>query len=205
MKNPWEELELTNYENHMSSESVMQLQSMNTIMKEQFYEYSTKTIMILGIAGGNGLEHIDPQVIEKVIGIDINRDYLDICVERYPQLDGILNIFCTDLTKDEFVFPHADLVIANLLIEYIGYTCFQKIMKEVKAEYVSCVIQINENNSFVSDSPYLHFFKHLDSVHNQISETSLIKTMESIGYDRILNAETLLPNGKKLVRLDFKR
>lgn len=34
MKNPWEEILLTDYENHMKLESVMQLQAMNVFKKQ---------------------------------------------------------------------------------------------------------------------------------------------------------------------------
>ena len=39
MSNPWEEIDLNDYENHMSLSSVFQLQTMNQMMKEQFYTY----------------------------------------------------------------------------------------------------------------------------------------------------------------------
>ena len=35
-KNPWEEISLSDYENHMKLDSVMQLQAMNEMMKDQF-------------------------------------------------------------------------------------------------------------------------------------------------------------------------
>ena len=40
MKNPWEEISLADYENHMKLDSVMQLQAMNVMMKGQFDTYS---------------------------------------------------------------------------------------------------------------------------------------------------------------------
>lgn len=58
MSNPWEEINLSDYENHMKLDSVKQLQSMNETMKQQLSDYDVHTVMILGIAGGNGLEHI---------------------------------------------------------------------------------------------------------------------------------------------------
>lgn len=58
MSNPWEEIDLKDYESHMSLDSVYQLQVLNAMMNEQFYTYEIKTMMILGVAGGNGLEHI---------------------------------------------------------------------------------------------------------------------------------------------------
>ena len=47
----------------------------------------------------------------------------------------------------------ADLVIANLLVEYIGYACFQKAIARVNPRYVSCIIQINEPGSWYRTPP----------------------------------------------------
>lgn len=204
MSNPWEEINLDDYENHMKLDSVMQLQAMNTIMKMQFYKYPARKVMILGIAGGNGLEHINPQIIETVYGVDINSTYLEECVKRYPKLRGTLIPLCVNLVNDKVMLPHADLVVANLLIEYIGYDCFQKVIEQVRPSYVSCVIQINTDNNFISDSPYVHVFDCLDSVHHQIDARHLIKIMDCINYNLIMHENKLLPNGKKLVRLDFQ-
>lgn len=204
MKNPWEEISLDDYENHMKLDSVQQLQTMNTMMKEQFFQYPVKSIMVLGIAGGNGLEHINSQ-FEKVYGVDINREYLEECRKRYPQLEGILELLCVDLMTDIQQLVHADLVVANLLMEYIGYECFQKVILKVEPQYASCIIQINTDTSFVSDSPYLHVFDDLDRVHHQMEEQPLIDAMKNIGYQVELQGEEPLPNGKKLVRLDFQK
>ena len=203
MKNPWEEISLTDYENHMSLDSVYQLQTMNEMMKEQLNEYKIKTVIILGVAGGNGLEHIDKEKIEKVYGIDVNQKYLDECENRYPKLAGVFKVICADLLNDDLQLPHADLLIANLLIEYIGYECFRSIVNSVTPEYVSCIIQINTDNSFVSDSPYLQAFDRLQEVHHQIDEKALKNAMNEIGYIKKIIDERELPNGKKLLRIDF--
>lgn len=203
MNNPWEEIDLNDYEKHMSSDSVYQLQAMNQMMKEQFYSYPVNSAMILGIAGGNGLEHIDKQVFDKVYGVDINQSYLKECVNRYSELQDIFETICTDLVKDTSGLPYAELLVANLLIEYIGYECFQKTVTQVKPKYVSCIIQINTDVSFVSDSPYLHVFDRLDEVHHQMGKEELISAVEGIGYKNVMQKEMELPNGKKLVRIDF--
>ncbi len=61
----------------------MQLQAMNEMMKGQFDTCSVSNIMILGIAGGNGLEHISRDKFEKVYGVDVNSDYLKEVTHRY--------------------------------------------------------------------------------------------------------------------------
>lgn len=205
MKNPWEEILLSDYENHMKLDSVMQLQNMNQMMKIQFNAYPVSSVMILGIAGGNGLEHIDKKKFQKVYGVDINSEYLTAVEERYTDISDILECIQLNLIEEADRLPKAELLVANLLIEYIGYDCFQIAVKQVQPQYVSCIIQKNINNNWVSDSPYIHVFDDLDQVHHQIEEDSLIQILTGIGYKLIAQAENLLPNGKKLVQLDFER
>lgn len=202
-RNPWEEIALSDYENHMKLDSVMQMQALNGMMRRQFALCEADTAMVLGVAGGNGLEHALPCGFRRLYGVDINRDYLQRCKERYPQLDGILECVCADLTAPDTVLPHADLLIADLLVEYIGYDCFRRSVAQVGPRCVSCVIQINTDEGFVSDSPYLHVFDGLNRVHRQMREDELSAAMRSVGYRLSGTAEEPLPNGKKLVCLDF--
>lgn len=205
MKNPWKDILLDDYENHMKLDSVKQLQAMNEMMKTQFEDYPASRVMILGIAGGNGLEHIQKNQFEKVYGVDINASYLQEIKNRYMNLNGILECLCIDLLKEYDQLPTADLVIANLLIEYIGYECFLKVIQQVKPKYVSCIVQINEEDHWVSDSPYLHVFDQLDEVHHLMEEQTLEKKMNEIEYHRIKTYEYKLPNGKKLIQMDYER
>lgn len=75
-----------------------------------------------------------------------------------PLENDVLEYVCANLTSPDTVLPHADLLIANLLIEHIGYDCFCRTVAQVHPQFVSCIIQINTDDSFVSDSPYLHVF-----------------------------------------------
>ena len=206
MRNPWEDIRLNDYEEHMSLDSVRQLQAMNAIMKEQFAAYDVHTAMVLGIAGGNGLEHVDPEKYRTVYGIDINDEYIKAVRNRYAFLGEALKCFRMDVAEEAESLPKAELVIANLLIEYIGYPAFQKTVRQTEAQYVSCVIQINrDGNTWVSDSPYLHVFDGLDTIHHPIEEGALTAAMNEIGYERILQSSTELPNGKALARLDYRK
>lgn len=127
MKNPWEKISLSNYENHMSSNDVRQLQALNNVMKVQLNKYSVEIVMVLGIAGGNGLDYVNKNRIKKIYGVDINSSYLIECRNRYKKLGDILECVCIDLMKKNVVLPIADMVIANLVVEYIGYDNFMNI------------------------------------------------------------------------------
>lgn len=203
MDNPWKDINLSDYESHMALASVQQLQAMNQMMKGQLNQYDIQSVMILGIAGGNGLEHVDKEKLNRVYGVDINAEYLTATEKRYVELADILKCLCVDLISEVEKLPKADMLIANLLIEYIGYKCFQNVVKVTNPQYVSCIIQINEDESFVSDSPYLHVFDGLERVHHQMVEQELQNSMDVIDYHLIQILEYPLPNGKKLVQLDF--
>ena len=206
MNHPWEEIRLEDYEQHMLLDSVGQLRALNTLMKDQLGARPVRSVMILGIAGGNGLEHIRTDQCDTVWGIDINKSYLRAAEERYPELEGILHCLCLDLAKEPEKLPKAELVIADLLVEYIGYDAFLRAVRQVDPAYVSCVIQIDTDEAqWVSDSPYLHAFDRLDEVHCRMEESMLNAALEKAGYEGILRDAVSLPNGKQFVRLDYKK
>lgn len=205
-KNPWEEISLETYEKHMSLDSVKQLQLMNRIMKSQFEDYPVDTVMILGIAGGNGLEHIDIKKYKNVYGVDINELYLKETQKRYSNLADILQCLHLDIVCETEKLPQSQLLVANLLIEYIGYDAFVRAVNIINPEYISCVIQINtDEEMWVSDSPYIHAFDGLDEIHHQMESNVLNEKMNSIGFKLILQDMTELPNSKALVRLDYQK
>lgn len=204
--NPWEEISLADYENHMSLTSVFQLQALNKMMKLQFEAYPVTSAIVFGIAGGNGLEHVNLKKYSKIYGIDINKAYLEQVKKRYSFMGSVLECKRIDLTCESDMLPEADLVIANLVIEYVGFEAFKRAILKTEARYVSCIIQINtDEETWVSNSPYIHSFDGLDVIHHQMEEQTLSDTMNEIGYSMLKKAETPLPNGKKLVMLDFER
>ena len=203
MGNPWKDVCLSDYENHMSLDGIGQLQELNCIMKGQFNDFAASSAMVLGVAGGNGLEHVDVKKYRRIYGIDVNESYLEKARERHRDLDNVLELQCLDVIADANQLPQADLLIADLFVEYVGYEAFQIAVKQVRPTYVSCVIQINEADGFVSDSPYLHAFDRLQEVHHQMEGEKLTESLKTIGYGLINVKEHPMPNGKKLIRLDY--
>jgi len=203
MRNPFLEIPLDIYEKHMSLDTVQQMQVLNDIMKIQLHSYNVNSVMILGIAGGNGLEYIDTQKIEIVYGVDINEKYLEVCKQRYLALGSHFETICEDLTNKCVELPKAELVIANLFIEYIGYDAFTHHMKVLSPKFISVIIQINEQDGFVSESPYIHAFDRVFEVHHQMEEDKLTDALETIGYSKLNREDISLPNGKKFVQVDY--
>lgn len=201
---PWETVPLSEYEAHMSLDEVYQLQTLDDITRRQLDAYDVHSVAILGVAGGNGLAHIDPARIKRVYGIDINKEYLAACKRRYLRLGGCLQLLCCDLSCEDVCLPYAELVIANLLVEYVGTGMFVYHMAAARPRYISCVIQQNQSPQFVSRSPYAQTFDAISTLHRDIAEQELCTAMNEIGYACIAREKATLPNAKQLLRLDYR-
>ena len=206
MDNPWEKIDLKIYETHMASNNVYQLQTLKNITESQIKDYIHTNVLILGIAGGNGLEHIDISNTEKIVGIDVNSQYLNICRKRYPHLTEILELVCCDLNKSDVVLPYSDIMICNLIIEYIGMNKFIELIRNNKENIniISTILQKNNDNEFVSNSSLSPSFKILESILHDIDEDILRIELSKIGFKCINQLSYPLPNGKEFIRMDFK-
>ena len=86
--NPWLALPLEDYEGHMGSDAVNQLAPLADLFGEALARLRPRSVAILGVAGGNGLQHVDGTITTRVVGIDVNPDYLTATRERFPDLRG---------------------------------------------------------------------------------------------------------------------
>lgn len=158
------------------------------------------------MAGGNGLDNIDILITQKVYAVDINKNYLDICKERYQNLGSTLETLCVDLTDDAMVLPYTNLLICNLIIEYIGENEFISIIdkNKINIDVVSCVIQKNNDNSFISNSELNSHFEPILFIHHDIDENKLKHLFSTIKFSCVKDKKYILPNGKEFIRMDFR-
>jgi hypothetical protein len=166
--NPWETIRLVDYEEHMRADGVQQLQALNRITGEQL-AHGKACIVVLGAAGGNGLEYINPCAVETVWALDINGEYLAACRERFPQLGGKLKTVRCDLAEPGTELPVCGLLICNLVIEYLGVPVFASLVESnrERLDVVSCVIQRSNGNIFVSESPTAQRLSALEGLHRR--------------------------------------
>ena len=81
--NPWLAIPWQDYEGHMISPEVGQLQLLSRRFGEALRRYRPASAAILGCATGNGLEHVDPAVTRTVVGLDVNPAHLAVARRRF--------------------------------------------------------------------------------------------------------------------------
>lgn len=119
MNHPWLRVTLNDYEGHMGAFGVNQLAPLSGLFGEVLAFAQPASLAIVGIAGGNGLDRIDPQINKRVAGIDINPDYLAAVRRRWPD-QSWLELHCLDISKAPPNLSPVDLVHAALLFEHTG-------------------------------------------------------------------------------------
>ena len=121
MTNPWLEIPLADYEGHMALPEVAQATLLGDIFERILpQEHVSASVAILGCAGGNGFDRIDPQVTMRVIGIDINPAYVATARERFQRRLPGLELIVADSQQDEVSIAPVDLVFAALVFEYVN-------------------------------------------------------------------------------------
>jgi hypothetical protein len=205
-EHPWRGIDLDVYERHMGDPRVGQLQRLHEITGEQLAAYPSRAIGVLGIAGGNGLELIDPETTDAVYGYDINPDYLAACETRYRGDFGErLHLIETRIDRTVRI-ERVDLLIANLIVEYVGIDEFVAFAAANARSIgvLSCVIQRNNGEGFVSSTDYASSFDVLGSVSSDIDPETLTSAMSDGGFVALDRREYPLPNDKTLIRQDFR-
>jgi hypothetical protein len=76
MTNPWVNIAEADYLGHMSGPAVGQQPVLSRLFGKVLEAIRPTTALLLGGPTGNGLEHIDPAVTDRVVVIDINPTYL---------------------------------------------------------------------------------------------------------------------------------
>jgi SAM-dependent methyltransferase len=115
--NPWLAIPLADYEAHMALPEVGQAQLLADLFAAELRARAPSSVAVLGCAGGNGLEHA-PQTL-RVVGIDVNADYVAEARARFAQRLPRLELHVADLERTELALDPVDLVFAALVLEYV--------------------------------------------------------------------------------------
>jgi len=111
------------------------------------------SVAVLGVAGGNGLDRIDPSQTTRVVGIDVNPAYLEEVRNRHPSAE----LHCVDLSREPLTNEPVQLVHASLIFEHAGATvCLENAIRLVaEGGTLSVVLQLPATTAAnVSVSPF---------------------------------------------------
>ncbi|HWT66390.1 MAG TPA: class I SAM-dependent methyltransferase [Terracidiphilus sp.] len=193
------EVSLADYEAHMASAAVDQATALSALFAEALELRKPESVAILGIAGGNGLESIDSGCTHRIVGIDLNPDYLQAAQARFSALPG-LELHAIDLSHAKVALEPVALVHAALIFEHAGTDgCLENALALVASNGAfSVVLQIpGETSANVGDSG-VESVKKFAGHFSLIDRGEFIHTLANRGFE--LRHEKLhpVPAGKQL-------
>lgn len=206
-QNTWLQIPAEDYEGHMSAPNVVQLQMLNKIFADVLNEFNSKSIAVLGCTTGNGFEHLIDRKIERIVGVDINPDYISICKKRFEKSLPKLELVCVDLNEAEFPVSSFDLIHAALVFEYVDVELLiLKISRWLKPKGIlSVVLQLpSETSAPVSETPY-QSLKLLSPIIKLVDPGQFKKTAQKNGLEDIKNHEVKLESGKIFSIIIFRQ
>ncbi len=197
MSNPWLDVDLSDYINHMSCPEIGQYQMINDCFRIALEKLEPGRIFIPGCTIGNGFEFINWEKVETVTALDVNPDFLKVLRERFPDQQK-LEIISSDFNSFSVKDREYDLIFSALFFEYVDLqqtlSKFHQMMSE--SSVLFSVIQLpGEGQSKVSESK----FKSLEKLGRYISLTTPEEFAEEInaaGLQIKLSSKRTLMNGK---------
>ncbi len=147
-RNPWLEIPLADYERHMSAPAVAQAEMLADVLRGLAERYRPRSLAVLGTAGGNGLDGIDPRVTERVVAVDIHPEYLETCGARHAARFAEFEPVHCDLNMGAPFAEPVELVYAALILESLDVDAF--------LDYTPGLVTEGGRIAFVFQEPHAH-------------------------------------------------
>lgn len=195
--NPWLSVPLTDYEEHMKSSGVRQLDALSDLFADALACRRPESVAILGVAGGNGLERIDGNITRRVVGLDVNPRYLEAVRRRFAAVHN-LELHCVDLAEEIAELEPVQLVHAALVFEHAGAErCLENALSlVVPGGALSVVLQLPaESEANVGASPFPSI-QSLGSHFSLIEPAWLGEKLDGRGFRLLRESRRALPAGK---------
>ena len=177
---------------------------LNQLTKKYLDIVKPKSVLFLGIAGGNGLEHVDNNITYSVIGIDINQQYLEHTRTRYCRGIRNLKLINLDISESSDSICKSELIWAALILEYTGVEKALEFSRNNITYGGSLIVTIQSNNGVQSISlTGVESVNIISSVFQLVNPDSFLVNAKELGFVLIDCEENFLPNGKSMKTFHF--
>lgn len=201
--NPWLDIPLADYEAHMTLPTVGQAQLIAHELDVLVRTHSPRSLAVIGCAGGNGFDCAVGSSVSRVVGVDINPQYIERARERYKDRLPGLELHLADIQASESLFDPIDLIYVALVLEYVDLARTMSVLRShCNPNGVLAVLSQlpHETTSHVSPSPYTSL-QLLAPAMRLISQEELERQARHAGFVPLHSRMSAATGGKRF-RID---
>lgn len=204
----WLSISLDDYEAHMALPEIAQSQALASEVGALVERYRPASFALLGCAGGNGLDRIDPAVTRRVVAVDINPAFVLTAQQRFgARFESFEPHVCDVSAGTSAPFEPVDVVFAGLLFEYVPLLPALGFIRSalVAGGILGAVLQRPcDSMPEVSPSPY-RSLECLASEMRLVAPEELTAAASRVGLVTLASRDSRMPNGKILATIVFAR
>jgi SAM-dependent methyltransferase len=202
--NPWTIVPALDYERHMGPEGVDQLAPLSAIFQESYLAAQPDRLLLLGCSTGNGLEHVDLAATKRIVGVDVNLQYLAVARQRFFHLGARLELYCQEAERFRATPGSFDLVHAALLFEYLHPEVLVRRISEWLAGGGTCSVVLQLPGGRGPSAP-TKTMQLIERAMKLVPPEELTQLFEHYGLPRKRSRTVPLPHGKSFWVAAFGR
>jgi SAM-dependent methyltransferase len=206
MRTPWLDIPLGDYEAHMTLPAIGQSQLIADQLDILVRTHAPSSVAILGCAGGNGFERLNDTSVTRVVGVDINSQYIEEAQRRYAGRAQGLELLVGDIQTSAGLFEPVDFIYAALVFEYVDLARTMSFLRRhCKPKGILAVLYQVPHKTLpeVSPSPYTSL-RLLEPGMHLLSHEELQLHARQTGFTPEDSRNILSPGGKQFTVETFR-
>jgi hypothetical protein len=207
MTHPWLEISLSDYEAHMALPSVGQSRLLASTLHRVSSTFRPRALAVLGAAGGNGLERVDPAIVRRVVALDFNAEFLAVCADRHAVTFCQFQPILPDLSRGAPSMEPVECVYAGLVLEYLVPELFCAYLPSLLTDggvFAALLQRPSLDLPKVSASPFQSLAK-LQSVFSFVSPKRMRDALVMHGFTFIEDEQIDLVSGKSFYYAAYRK
>jgi SAM-dependent methyltransferase len=202
---PWLSVTAADYEGHMGPEGEDQLGPLSEAFGQVYRSVRPARLALLGCATGNGLEHLDPAITVRAVGVDLNIQYVAVARQRFRHLGARLELYCGDVLSARLDPAAFDLVHAALLFEYVHPELLARSIGGWTAPGGTCSVVLQLPGGEPPGASRFATIRNLDRAMRLVPPAEVAAALASQGLRRAGAWEVPLRGGKRFHVGVFRR
>jgi SAM-dependent methyltransferase len=207
MRSPWLDIPLADYEGHMALPGIGQADMLVMQFGQLLARWSPASAAVIGCAGGNGFDRVRVDVTKRLVGIDINPQYIRELAYRYAASMPGLELYVRDIQETVEKIEPVDLIYAALVLEYVEPVAALRNLKALCRPngILATVLQLPADVlPAISESPFRRLTELAPAMH-QVAPATLTNCASDQGFV-LQSTDTLrLSSGKEFAVQVYQR